>query len=246
MSEKLYNELAKYYDSFNFSDYKKQAEFVVNIIKEYMPDDRNVKILDLACGTGEHIKILKKNFQISGLDLNEGMIKVAKEKNPNIDIVRGDLNNLHITKNKYNIIYCFSSSIQYVLDPNNLVNVFKSIRQGLKDKGVFILDLAYCQEKWQEGYVGIKTVVKDNFQIAEIFKSKSVDNISYYNPIYLINENGENKFYIDDHKIYLYSINYVRSILKNSGFSRISINDNYSSKNFILKTGGLPVFVTIK
>jgi len=246
MPEKLYNELAKYYDLFNFSNYKKQADFILSTARKIFANKKNIKVLDLACGTGEHIKILKKFFQIEGRDLNAGMLKVSQKKNPGLAIKKGDLNDLLIKENSFDLIYCLSSSIQYVLNPKDLPKVLKAIYKGLKPKGIFIFDLAYCREKWQEGYVGIRTVVKKDLQLAEIFKSRSINNISYYNPIYLLNDKGKFKFYIDDHKIYLYSINEVKFALKKSGFSKIYLKDNYSDRDFNNKNNQLPVFVAIK
>ena len=246
MSEKLYNELAKYYDLFNFSDYEKQADFILFIARKNLKAKKDIKVLDLACGTGEHIKILKKHFQIEGRDLNKGMLKFSQKKNHGVVIEKGDLNNLHIKKSSFDLIYCLSSSIQYVLNPKKLPNVFKTIYIGLKPKGIFIFDLAYCREKWQEGYVGIRTVVNKDLQIAEIFKSRSINNISYYNPIYLLNNKDNFKFYIDDHKIYLYSIKEVKLALEKTGFSQIYLKDNYSDRDFNNKNNKLPVFVAIK
>mgnify|MGYP001594940493 CR=1 FL=1 len=52
-----YKKLAEYYDLFYQSkDYKKESEFIINLLRKH-----NVKrILDVGCGTGNHIVILKK------------------------------------------------------------------------------------------------------------------------------------------------------------------------------------------
>jgi len=196
MNEKLYNEIAPYYDLFKFNDYSKQVNFVLDIIKldKTSSNKKDFKILDLACGTGEHIKILRENFYVEGLDANDGMVNLAREKNPDNRIFKGNLNNLELEKNYYDVITCFSSSIQYILSRDNLEKSLRDIYESLKDGGVFVFDLAYCREKWIEGYVGIRTIVQDNLQVAEIFKSRSKDNVSLYNPIYLISNKGEFKF----------------------------------------------------
>lgn len=247
MKEKIYNELAKYYDLFGYSNYKKQSLFLSKIANKYIKNFKNNRqALDLACGTGEHLKFLKEKFKVSGQDINQGMINIARAKNPHIKIVHGDLNRLKIKNNFYGLIYCFSSSIQYILNPSDLLKTFSNIHDGLRMGGVFVFDLAYCREKWQEGYVGIRTVVKDDLQIAEIFKSQSKNNISYYNPIYLINKKNKFKFYIDNHRIYLYKINQVKRALKTSGFKKILIKADYEDKNFILKNNRVPIFIAIK
>lgn len=247
MKERLYNELAKYYDLFNYSDYGKQSMFLSKIFDKYSKDClNNRQVLDLACGTGEHIKLLKDKFIISGQDINWGMIKVARAKNKKIKIAQGDLNKLKIKTNFYGLIYCFSSSIQYILNPADLLKTFLAINKGLSAGGIFAFDLSYCKENWKEGYVGISTVIKDDLQIVEIFKSRSKNNISYYNPVYLINEKNKFKFYIDEHQIYLYKINQIKKLLKIAGFKKVLVKADYEDKNLILKKKQTPIFLAIK
>ena len=248
MKEKLYNELAPYYDLFNFNDYKKQTSFVTKIInKEFYSrkTKNNIKILDLACGTGEHIKILKRKFEIEGIDVNKGMVKKAKSKNPTNMIKEGNICNLNLKYNYYDVVVCFSSSIQYILSEKDLESFFKKVKKSLKNQGIFIFDMAYCKEKWIEGYVGIRTVVRDGLQIAEIFKSRSKNNISYYDPIYLINNNGRFRFYIDNHKIYLFSIKKVKNILRRYFLKNILYGD-FDLKEYNYSKHKTPVFVCKK
>lgn len=245
MKERLYNELAKYYDLFNFSDYKKQSDFIDRVISNNFNKNNKIKMLDLACGTGEHIKLLKNKYQIEGADINPGILKVARNKNPENIFYKADLNRLKFKENNYDVIYCLSSSIQYILSPKDMLNALKQIYFSLKKKGIFIFDLGYCKEKWIEGYVGIRTIVNDDFQAAEIFKSRSKNNISYYNPIYLVNKKGHFKFYIDDHKIYLYSIKEIKQCVGKI-FKSVKIIGDYGNNKYTYSRNKIPVFVCKK
>ena len=247
MNEKLYNELAPYYDLFKFNDYKKQSNFVLNIIENsFAPNkEKKIKALDLACGTGEQIKILGKKINFDGLDINEGMLKMARKKNPKANVFKGDLNKLELKKSQYDLIICLSSSLQYILAPKTLEDSLKRIYLSLKPKGIFIFDLAYCKDNWIEGYVGVKTVVDGDLQIAEIFKSQSNDNISIYNPIYLIKNKGKLDFFIDNHEIYLYTVREIKNITTNI-FRSVKIYADYSEKLFKFKKNQTPIFILRK
>lgn len=248
MKEKLYNELAKYYDLFNFNDYQKQADFITSLINKYYIKKtlKRQKILDLACGTGEHIKLLNNNFLVEGADLNIGMIKIARKKNPKAIIKKRDLQQLQLPNTHYDVIICLSGSIQYILSSKKLLLAFKTIYRSLKKDGLFIFDLYYCKDKWIEGYVGVRTIVQDNLQIAEIFKSRSISNISYYNPIYLIQDHDKNQFFIDDHKIYLYKIKEAENILKRAGFKKVKIFGDYTTQYYNDNKHKTPVFIAFK
>lgn len=51
-----------------------------------------VSILDAGCGPGRDAHILHDHgLKVTGLDLSAGLLKVARQKYPNIDFVEGDL-----------------------------------------------------------------------------------------------------------------------------------------------------------
>ena len=51
---------------YSFKDYKKESEEITAVIKTKRPDCRT--ILDIACGTAEHHKYLKDNFEVTDYD----------------------------------------------------------------------------------------------------------------------------------------------------------------------------------
>lgn len=126
-----------------------------------------------------------------------------------------------------------------------MVGFFERIYKSLKKDGLFVFDLTYCKEKWIEGYVGFKTIIKKDLQVAEIFKSRSKNNISIYNPIYLINDKGKTKFLIDDHRIFLYKIKDFPKIFKKF-FKKFNVYGDYNIQQFISSKHRTPIFVCQK
>ena len=70
---------ARYYDLFNQGkDYNKECDFLEEIFKKF--GDKIQTILDLGCGTGLHaLELSKRRYTLTGLDLSEEMIKIARE-----------------------------------------------------------------------------------------------------------------------------------------------------------------------
>lgn len=78
--KKEYDKLSKYYDMLhNQKDYKSECEYFSKIINKNKKTKWN-KLLDLACGTWEHIKLLKKDFDCEWLDSSKDMIDIARKK----------------------------------------------------------------------------------------------------------------------------------------------------------------------
>ena len=95
----MYKQLAKYYDKiYSSKDYKSECEKIHTLIKEYKKS-KGKEMLDVACGTGNHIQYLKKYYDITGIDLDKDMLKIAKKKFPGIKFHHGDMRIFNLKKN---------------------------------------------------------------------------------------------------------------------------------------------------
>lgn len=90
--EKYYNLISSKYDSAT-----SRFDWIVpNKIKEVLEKHKlvsdNLNILDLGVGTGQIIEIFKENnSKIFGVDISEEMLALAKQKNPQMEIIKHDL-----------------------------------------------------------------------------------------------------------------------------------------------------------
>ena len=52
-----------------------------DFIEKEINHNKNIRILDIGCGTGRHsIELAKRGYTIVGIDLSESLLKRAKEK----------------------------------------------------------------------------------------------------------------------------------------------------------------------
>ena len=64
-------------------------------------------ILDLCCGTGDFTQIISKYYprtRVIGLDISEGMLKLAKAKNPAGVFMKGDCVNLPFENSEFDYV----------------------------------------------------------------------------------------------------------------------------------------------
>lgn len=82
--------------------------------------------------------------------------------------------------------------------------------------GNVIFDLAYCAERWKEGYTNITANSNERYEVAELYTSHSKNDLSYWNPLYLVKDKqtGKIDMHIDKHIIKLWSISEVEDILR--------------------------------
>ncbi len=134
---------AELYDLFyTGKDYKSEAEFIHQCISRYSVNSKN--ILELACGTGNHVHQLKEySYNILSTDYSKDMLAVAKKKviADNVRFEWMDMTNFTIEKgDKFDVILCLFDSIGYVQSNENIIKVFQNIYDHLSDNGIFIFE----------------------------------------------------------------------------------------------------------
>lgn len=70
--------------------YKDEAWIYIKSLKDHVPGD-NPTMLHLGCGAGGYDFHFKKHFSVTGIDLSEGMLEIAKATNPEITYIKGDM-----------------------------------------------------------------------------------------------------------------------------------------------------------
>lgn len=102
----------------------------------WLPEQNNLTVLDLGCGTGFFTDLLSGHYQtVIGLDISIKMLNYAKEKkSANITWLKGDAHKLPLQDESIDFIY--SNLVIQWCDPLNLV--IKEVCRVLKPGGLFI------------------------------------------------------------------------------------------------------------
>src|SRR5438874_12499220 len=111
----MFIESAELYDAiYSFKDYAAEAAQVAGLVRAAHPKARS--ILDVACGTGEHARQLSAScgFDVDGLDLDAGLLRVAREKHPSGSFFHADMSDFNL-ETRYDAVLCLFSSIAYLV-----------------------------------------------------------------------------------------------------------------------------------
>ena len=54
------------------------------------------EVLHLGCGAGAHDRALKRHFSLTGVDLNNAMLRLARRANPEVEYHQGDMRSVRL------------------------------------------------------------------------------------------------------------------------------------------------------
>lgn len=139
--------LQNIFDNEDFFDgYQKLREREVNANNLFeiperfalLPDLMGLRILDLGCGTGEHcVEYLEKGaIEVTGVDISEKMLEVAREKNndPRITYLRMPMEDIGKIEGEFDLAIS-SLALHYVEDYRGVI---KNVYRLLAPNGIFV------------------------------------------------------------------------------------------------------------
>jgi SAM-dependent methyltransferase len=135
---KNYYAFSKFYDSV-MGDRKLETKRIETLIRKYNPKAKT--ILELACGTGSIIyNLSKKGFAVSGVDISESTLDIARQKIPRKNLYHQNIINFKISK-KFDVILCVFDSINHLLKLREWEKTIQTAHLHLNSSGIFIFDI---------------------------------------------------------------------------------------------------------
>ena len=248
MQNGLYQNFAKFYDKiYQSKNNDKETDFIAFVLKKYGNKGKNV--MDMACGTGEQVlRLSKKGFNVIGVDLNEGMLGVAKSKSKKIKFLKGNMRTYRAHK-KLDAITCLFSSINHNKNLKELRQTIENFHKNLNAGGICLFDLGFVNKKTDKHSNGctLETITDNRSQIARISQwaiSPRDESTYETQDLIFVKANGKVDFEIDRHELGLFEVKDVKNIMEKTGF-RVLIFETWTDKKYSGKTRR-PIFVGIK
>ncbi len=173
---KIFSEYAEFYDIlYQDKDYINETNFISSLFEKLLPGSgKELRILDLACGTGKHaMELAKLGYSVDGSDISSEMIRIAKKecskrKLP-IHFYNESFQTAANINAKYDVILSMFASINYLTSYKDLAFALKNIYTLLKDGGIFVFDF-WNGDAVVDTYspVKVKRMVRDNREILRI------------------------------------------------------------------------------
>ena len=124
-SAKAYGEFSNFYDNYMAHVNYDQWAAKINVWTDQFSKHSPKRIFEIACGTGEITKrLVKQGREVMGGDISDIMLHIAAKKSNDITFFRHDmLDSLPTTD--IDLAVCVFDSINYLLEDNLILNLFK-------------------------------------------------------------------------------------------------------------------------
>lgn len=227
-----YTSFAEVYDIFMDNiPYGEWADYVCNLLKEYEIIDGLV--LEMGCGTGSLTEILaSRGYDMIGIDNSEEMLQQAIEKRQEsgLDILYllQDMRELELY-GTVKAIVSICDSMNYVMEYEDLVKIFRLVNNYLDPKGIFIFDLN-TEYKYQE-VIGRQTIAESREDCSFIWENEydEESQINQYALTLFIRQEGELfRRYEELHYQRVYSVKEITKALLEAGMELIAMYDAFT------------------
>jgi SAM-dependent methyltransferase len=159
----VYGKVARIYDLLytgtGIKDYPAESDALRAIIQESSPGART--LLDVACGTGAHLAILRRWYEVEGADLSPEMLEVARARLRDVPLHVADMRTLDLPR-KFDAVTCLFSAIGYVTEPAEMWSTIQRLANHVAPGGVLIVDGWVRPEDWADDYRGGPDVAADD------------------------------------------------------------------------------------
>lgn len=199
----MYQRFAAVYDAiYGFKNYAEEAEKIEDIVRAKSPNART--LLDVACGSGEHIRHLKDKFTCIGVDLSEDLIAVSREKLPDVEFLQGDMRTFDLGRS-VDVVTCLFGAVGYMLSKDELWLAITNMAKHLSANGVLIVEPWLDKHSYKEGYYTLMTAETDTMKIARANTTKRDGDHSIIEFHFLVADANGTEHFTEIHRMGLFS-----------------------------------------
>ena len=196
---------AQVYDRvYAWKDYRSEARRIHELVHRYGPRPART-LLDIACGTGSHLRYLAHWYEVTGLDASPEMLRVARRKLPGIRFVHGSMQEFHLP-GRFDVITCLFSAIGHVRSERELRRTVANFAAHLNPGGVVIVEPWLTPAEYRTGSVHLSTSGTPERPIARMNNSSRHGARSVMDMHYLVGERGRVVHWVERHDLALFDV----------------------------------------
>ena len=214
----MYSESAELYDLIyaSFKNYEAETDRVFELLSRTCPGLHTV--LDVACGTGEHARLLaeRHGLSVDGIDLDPTFIEIARHKHPSGRFVVADMCDFDLGR-RYDAVLCLFSSIGYLRTIDRVTRAIGRFRAHLEPEGIIVVEPWFPPGVMTYGYTSTDVGEGDGLRVVRRARTEIDGNLSRLLFEYDITQNGHTRHASEVHELGLFTLDEMRGAFEANG-----------------------------
>jgi SAM-dependent methyltransferase len=197
-------------------------------------------LLDIGCGGGKNVFNLKRDFDVTGLDLSPTMLAQAKELNPEGTFVHGDMRSFRLNSNFDAVL--MDDAIAHMNSRADFKAAFRTAYAHLEPGGVLVVTPDVTGENFLQNKTTTFSATRGGVNVVfieNVYDPDPTDEKYETTILYLIREQGKLRIETDQCAMGIYSLGTWRQVLGAAGF-------HVHEEHYSLDEDGYTMFVCVK
>jgi SAM-dependent methyltransferase len=213
----VFTRSASIYDLvYSFKDYEGEAERVHALIQQRAPGAST--LLDVACGTGKHLEQFRRWYEVEGVDLDEGLLDVARNRLGEVRLHVADMTSFALGRT-FDVVTCLFSSIGYVATPKRLNGAIRAMAAHLNPNGILVVEPWLTPDGWQIGRPHLLVVDEPDLKIVRMNVSGRDGRLAVMEFVYLVGSPDGIDHFSERHEAALFTDVEYRQALSTAGLT---------------------------
>ena len=198
-------------------DYAAESAEVHALVQRHRPGAST--LLDVACGTGGHLRHLRTWYEVTGLDLEPAMLDAFRAVTPGVTVVEGDMRAFDLDST-FDAVVCLFSSVGYMRDEAELDAALSAMGRHLRPGGVLVVDGWVRPDEWRDGApADVQVARSDDVTVVRVTRSGRVGTRTTLEMHHLIATAEGIEHLVDNHELTLFNREQYEHAFTHAGLS---------------------------
>jgi SAM-dependent methyltransferase len=164
--------------------YRTEAVTVHDAVRARRPDARS--LLDVACGTGEHLAVLRTMFpDVAGVDISPDMCALARAKLAGVPVHLGDMARFDLGR-RFDAVCCLYSAVGYLSSADELDAAIDRMARHLSPGGVLLVEPWWFPDRFIDGHIGEDVIRHRHGTVARVSHSVRIGDVTRQETHYVV------------------------------------------------------------